>query len=146
MIKLFFGNSVAITSTILLSSNVVFMLWGFLNRSTIQKWGLMVLSLIILNGILWYFSNIRDLYYNSIVFATDGSVADGLFSVASVQSIIYWVTSCIIWIAGIVAIFKPQYRYNIFLIIIITATIQISFIEGARIMLYHSAPYKFNYM
>lgn len=146
MLKLFFGNSVAFISTILLISNIIIMIWGILNRTKFKKWGFIILVMIILNSILWYFLNIRDLYYNSITYAIDGSVSDGLFSVSSLQSIIYWITSCIIWITGIIAIFKPQYRYNIFLIIVITVAIQITFIEGSRIMLYYSVPNKFNYM
>ena len=96
--------------------------------------------------VLWYFANVRDLYSNSIVYATDGSVEMGLFSVSSVQSIVFWVASLIIWLLGIVAIFKPEYRQNIFYIIIIVSIVQIAFIEGSRIWLYNSVPTRFDYM
>lgn len=70
----------------------------------------------------------------------------GLFSVSSIQSIVFWIASLIIWLLGIVAIFKPQYRQNIFSIIICVSVIQIFFIEGSRIWLYHSAPDCFDYL
>lgn len=146
MFKLYFGNPPAIISTIFLIGNIGYMLWGYLNRASIQKWGLVILLLILLNGVLWYFSNIRDHYSNSIVYAVDGSVDMGLFSVGSIQSIVYWLASCLIWICGIIAIFKPQYREQIFCIISFVALIQIIFIEGSRICLYHVAPGNFDYL
>lgn len=146
MLKLFFGNSTSIISSILLVANVGYMLWAYLNRSAIQRWGVVILILILLNGILWYFANVRDQYSNSILFATDGSAEMGLFSVSSIQSIIYWAASAIIWIAGIISIFKPQFRQQIFYIIAITACVQFLFIEGSRICLYISSPSSFDYM
>lgn len=146
MFKLYFGNPSAIISTIFLIGNVGYMLWGYLNRASIQKWGLVILLLILLNGVFWYFANVRDHYSNSIVYAVDGSADMGLFSVGSIQSIVYWLASCLIWIGGIIAIFKPQYRKQIFYIIAFVAFIQILFIEGSRICLYHVAPSNFDYM
>ena len=70
----------------------------------------------------------------------------GLFSVGSIQSIVFWIASLIIWLLGIVAIFKPQYRQNIFFIIVIVSIVQISFIECSRMWLYHSAPNGFDYL
>lgn len=146
MLKLYFGNSITIISTLLLGVNIGYMLWGYFSRATIQKWGMVILFFILLHGVLWYFANVRALYSNSIVYATDGSVEMGLFSVSSVQSIVFWVASLIIWLLGIVAIFKPEYRQNIFYIIIIVSIVQIAFIEGSRIWLYNSVPTRFDYM
>lgn len=146
MLKLYVGNRTAIITSLLLALNLGYMLWGCLSSATIQKWGVAIVVLILLNGVLWYFANIRDLYSNSIVYATDGSVDMGLFSVSSKQSIVYWIASGIMWIAGIIAIFKPQYRQTIFYTITIVAIIQISFIEGSRICLYNSMPTSFDYI
>ena len=122
------------------------MLWGYLSRATIQKWGMIILFFILIHGALWYFANVRDLYSNSIINATDGSVEMGLFSVSSIQSIVFWVASVIIWLLGIISIFKPQYRQNIFYIIVVISIIQIAFIESSRIWLYNSVPTRFDYM
>lgn len=146
MLKLYFGNSITIVSTLLLGVNIGYMLWGYFSRIAIQKWGIVILLFILLHGVLWYFANIRDLYSNSILYATDGSAEMGLFSVSSIQSIIFWVASFIIWLLGIVAIFKPGYRQNIFCIIAIVSMVQIAFIEGSRIWLYNSNPIRFDYM
>ena len=146
MLKLYFGNSITIISTLLLGVNIGYMLWGYFSRATIQKWGMVILFFILLHGVLWYFANVRGLYSNSIVYATDGSVEMGLFSVSSVQSIVFWGASLIIWLLGIVAIFKPEYRQNIFYIIVIVSIVQIAFIEGSRIWLYNSNPIRFDYM
>ena len=122
MLKLYFGNSVAIISTLLLGANLGYIIWGYLNRAAIQKWGM------------------------TIIYATDGSVGMGLFSVSSIQSIVFWVASVIIWVLGIISIFKPVYRQNIFFIIAVVSIVQIAFIEGSRIWLYNSVPTRFDYM
>ena len=146
MVKLYFGNSVTIISTLLLGINIGYMLWGYLSRAAIQKWSMIILLFILLHGALWYFANVRDLYSNSIIYATDGSIEMGLFSISSIQSIVFWVASVIIWVLGIVSIFKPEYRQNIFYIIAVVSIIQIAFIEGSRIWLYNAVPTRFDYM
>ena len=146
MLKLYFGNSVTFISTLLLGVNIGYVLWGYLNRATIQKWGMIILLFILLHGALWYFANVRDLYSNSIIYATDGSVGMGLFSVSSIQSIVFWVASVVIWVFGIISIFKPEYSQNIFFIIVVVSIAQIAFIEGSRIWLYNSVPTRFDYM
>lgn len=146
MLKLYFGNIIAVISTLLLVTNLGYMFWGCINHTSIQKWGLIILVLIILNGIFWYFANVRDLYSNSIVNAIDGSKEMGLFSAKSIQSIIYWCASIIIWLAGIIAIFKPEYRQSIFYFITVVALLQIVFIEFSRIELYSTFPSRFDYM
>ena len=79
MLKLFFGNSSAIISTFLLIVNLGYMLWGYMKQNNIHKWGWIILALIVLNGVFWYFANVRDEYSNSIVYAVDKSVEGGLF-------------------------------------------------------------------
>lgn len=146
MLKLYFGNHIAVFSALLLGANIAYILWGYLSRARIHKWGTIILLFILLHGVFWYFANVRDLYSNSIIYATDGSVGMGLFSVRSIQSIVFWVASVIIWLLGIISIFKPQYRQHIFCIIAIVSLVQITFIEGSRIWLYYSNPVRFDYM
>lgn len=146
MVKLFLGSPAAVISSLMLAVNIGYTVWVYLSRAVVKRWGIVILILILLNGILWYFANIRDQYSNSILFATDGSAEMGLFSVKSVQSIIYWIASVIIWTSGIAAVFKPQQRRQIFCIIAIAAFVQLAFIEGSRIRLYASSPDKFDYM
>lgn len=146
MLKLYLGNSITIISMLLIIANIGYGLWGYLRRTTIQKLGIVILLFILLHGVLWYFANIRDQYSNSILYATDGSAEIGLFSVGSIQSIVFWIASLIIWLLGIVAIFKTQYRQSIFFVIVIVSIVQISFIECSRIWLYYSAPDYFNYL
>ena len=142
MLKLYFGNSITIISMFLIIVNIGYGLWGYLSQTTIKKWGIVILVFILLHGVLWYF----DQYSNSILYATDGSAEMGLFSVESIQSIVFWIASLIIWLLGIVAIFKPQYRQKIFFIIVIVSIVQISFIECSRMWLYYSAPNCFDYL
>lgn len=146
MFKLYFGSCFAILSTLMLGVNIGYMIWGYLCRATIQKWGMVILFFILLHGVLWYFANVRDLYSDSIIHATDGSVKMGLFSVSSMQSIIFWLASVVIWLLGILSFFKPEYRQNIFYIIGIVSIVQIVFIESSRIWLYNSIPSRFDYM
>lgn len=62
---------------------------GIFRSADNPKWGMIILLFILLHGALWYFANVRDLYSNSIILATDGSVEMGLFSVSSIQSIVF---------------------------------------------------------
>lgn len=146
MLKLYFGNTIAVISTLLLAINLGYMLWGCMNHAAIQNWGGILLVFIILNGIYWYFANIRDVYSNSIVNAIDTSKEMGLFSAKSMQSILYWCASSMIWLAGILAIFKPEIRQSIFYFITVVAVLQILFIECSRIRLYGISPHRFDYM
>ena len=134
MIRLYFGNLTAIMCTLMLGVNLGYVVWRYLNRINIQKWGVAILIFI------------RDLYSNSIVYATDGSVGMGLFSVSSIQSIIFWILSVAIWGLGVISIFKPHHRRKIFFIMAILSAIQITFIESSRIWLYYSNPASFDYM
>lgn len=146
MAKLYFGNPIAITCTLLFGVNIIYVFWCFLNRISIHKWQIIIGVFILLHGLFWYCANIRDLYSNSIVYATNHNGMNGLFSVESIQSIVFWIASLLIWVLGIVSIFMPQYRKNIFFIIVVVAFIQIMFIEISRIQLYYSIPSKFDYM
>ena len=47
MLKLYLGNSITIISTLLLGANIAYMLWGYLGRLTIQKWGMIILLFIL---------------------------------------------------------------------------------------------------
>ena len=146
MIRLYFGNLTAIMCTLMLGVNLGYVVWRYLNRINIQKWGVAILIFILLHSVFWYLAHIRDLYSNSIVYATDGSVGMGLFSVSSIQSIIFWILSVAIWGLGVISIFKPHHRRNIFFIMAILSAIQITFIESSRIWLYYSNPASFDYM
>lgn len=146
MFRLYFGNLTAIMCTLMLGVNLGYVIWGYLNKINIQKWGVTTIIFILLHSTFWYLANIRDLYSNSIVYATDDSIGMGLFSASSIQSIIFWILSLAIWGLGIISIFKPHYRRNIFFIIAILSAIQIAFIEGSRIWLYYSNPASFDYM
>ena len=97
MIRLYFGNLTAIMCTLMLRVNLGYVVWRYLNRINVQKWGVAILIFILLHSVFWYLANIRDLYSNSIVYATNGSVGMGLFSVSSIQSIIFWILSVAIW-------------------------------------------------
>lgn len=91
----------------------------------------------------WYFANIRDEYSNSIVHAVDGSTEMGLFSVNSSQSIVFWLASIVIWLLGILAVFKPQVRKPAFFIMAALSAFSMGFMEASRIWLYHIDPIRF---
>lgn len=146
MFKLYFGNHIALISTLLLGLIIGYLIYEYLNRAIFQRWGMIILIVILLHVVFWYFANIRDLYSDSIVYATDGSVEMGLFSVGSIQSIVFWIASVAIWLLGIISFFKPQFRQNIFYIISVIVILQILFIEASRIWLYCSIPSRFDYM
>ncbi|WP_100065967.1 hypothetical protein [Miniphocaeibacter massiliensis] len=144
--KLYFGNRDTLISSIILIINTCYMLWGYINRFKINRWGIAIILFLLINGLFWYFANIRDLYSNSIVHAIDKSVDNGLFSVGSIQSIVFWIGMIAIWILGIISIFKVEYRQSIFTIMIFIGFIQISFIEISRIILFFSSPNYFDYL
>lgn len=144
--KLYFGSPSAILSTLLILTGICYVVWAYRRKVPDSRWGMLILGLILLVGAFGFCANIRDLYHNSIVHAVDGSTADGLFSVGSAPSIVYWITGGLIWAAGIGSIFWRRHRKIIFTVIVILAGIQLVFMEGSRILLYLQSPDRFNYM
>ncbi len=140
---LYLGSPCAVWGTLLLGANIGYILWIYGRKAFIQKWGWSILLFILLHGLFWYFANIRDGYSNSIVHAIDGSVKMGLFSANSVQSIVFWIVSIAVWLLGIIVIFKPQFRQNVFFIMSVLSIFQMVFIEASRIWLYHTDPIRF---
>lgn len=140
---LYWGNPHMVLSTLLLGTNIGYLLRACTRKAYIQKWGWSILLLILLHGVFWYFANIRDGYSNSIVHAIDGSTEMGLFSANSVQSIVFWLASIVIWLLGTLAIFKPQVRKHAFFIMAALNIASMGFIEASRIWLYHAAPIRF---
>lgn len=146
MVKLYIGNTQTLISSMLLIINLGYMIWGYLRATHIKRWGLVILIFVIINSLFWYHANVRDQYYNSIVSAIDGSAPRGLFSANSIQSLIYWGGTIIIWVSGLIAIFYSNVRSKLFFFIISIAFLQMMFIEGSRIWLYCLDHTRFNYM
>ena len=140
---LYWENPHTVLSTLLLGANIGYLLWACAKKVYIQRWGWSILLLILLHGVFWYFANIRDGYSNSIVHAIDGSTEMGLFSANSVQSTVFWLASIVIWLLGILAIFKPQVRKHAFFIMVTLNIFSMGFIEASRIWLYHATPIRF---
>lgn len=140
---LYWGNPHTVMSTLFLGANIGYLLWACARKAYIQKWGWSILLFILLHGLFWCFANIRDGYSNSIVHAIDGSAEMGLFSANSVQSIVFWLASITIWLCGIIAIFKPQFRKTAFFIMVALNSFSMVFIEASRIWLYHTTPIRF---
>lgn len=86
---LYWGNPHTVLSTLLLGANIGYLLWACAKKVYIQRWGWSILLLILLHGVFWYFSNIRDGYSNSIVHAIDGSTEMGLFSANSANPLYF---------------------------------------------------------
>ena len=127
--KLYFGNAVATTTTLMILA-----LLGFIGWSV---WGRRSVLLLVFGLVVCCFAAARDGLYKTIQNAIDGSCAPGLFPLVSIPTIVGCVGALLIIIAAIATpIAKTQHAREIwFYMMSGGAVLKIVTMEIARIIL-----------
>ena len=99
--KLYFGNTVATATTLMILALLGFIGWSVLNRANIQYWGRRSAVLLVFGLVVCCFAAARDGLDKTIQHAIDGSCAPGLFPLVSVPTIVGCVGALLIVIAAI---------------------------------------------
>ena len=132
--RLYFGNAVATTTTLMILALLGFIGWSDFNRAVIQYWGRRSVLLLVFGLVVCCFAAARDGLDKTIQNAIDGSCAPGLFQLVSIPTIVGCVGALLIIIATPIA--KTQHAREIwFYMMSGGAVLKIMTMEIARIIL-----------
>ena len=135
--KLYFGNTTTIVTTVMILALLGYIGYSFVNRSSIQYWGRRSVLLLVFGLVVCCFAAARDGLDKTIQHAIDGSCAPGVFPLVSVPTIIGCVGALLIIVAAIATpIAKTQRAREIwFFLMSGGAVLKIVTMEIARIIL-----------
>lgn len=109
---LYFGDFVSTVSTFLVIATWAFIVLTLIRHKTIEFWGRRVAILALLGLIVCCFVATRDGYYLSVQASIDASVAAGLFTITSVQSLLCCIGGAVIAFSSITSIFVKNQKYR----------------------------------
>ena len=134
--KLYFGNAVATTTTLMILALLGFIGWSVWGRAVIQYWGRRSVLLLVFGLVVCCFAAARDGLDKTIQHVIDGSCAPGLFPLISVPTIDGCAGALLIIIATIAApIAKTQRAREIwFYVMSGGAVLKIVTMELARLL------------
>ena len=135
--KLYFGNTTAAVTTIMIVALIGFIGYSIWNRTSINSWGRRSLFLLVFGLVVCCFAAARDGLDKTIQCAIDGSCAPGLFPLVSLPTAIGCIDALIIIVAVIATpIAKTQRAREIwFYVMSGGAVLKIVTMEIARIIL-----------
>ena len=88
MTKLYFGDTTAIATTLMILALVVFIGYTVVNRGSVQHWGMRAALLLAFGLVVCCFAAARDGLDKTIQFSIDGSCAAGLFPLVSIPTVV----------------------------------------------------------
>ena len=134
--KLYFGNTVMIVTTIMILVLLGFIGESIANRTNINYWGRRSLFLLAYGLVICCFAAARDGLDKTIQNTIDGSCAPGMFSLVSIPNLIGCVGAAIIIIAAIATpIAKSQHMRQIWFYVMSGGVmLKILVMESARII------------
>lgn len=135
--KLYFGNTVTIVTTIMLIILIALVIYSFIHREKINYWGRRTLLLAVYGLVVCCFAAGRDGLDKTIQAAIDGSCAPGIFNLVSLPTIIGCIGAIIIVFAGIITIFvrKQHVREVLYFVMSGGVFLKILIIEVSRIFM-----------
>jgi uncharacterized membrane protein len=124
MLKLYFGNAISIMTTVFVLALLFFVIYAFIRRGEIDKWGRYILVFILVGTAISGLSATRDAYMT----------ANALFTPNGLQSLICAIAGGLIFLTGIVSLFvrKQAFRKIAFQLISIFFIIQVVTVEVSR--------------
>ena len=127
MLKLFFGDAMSVITTIFVLFMLAFIVYAFVKRGRITKWGRLILLFILVGTAISALSATRD------AFAMEGAV----FAMYSLQSAVCAIAGVAIVLTGLVMLFlkKQAARKSGFMMISALFLIQVLTVEISRVVL-----------
>lgn len=135
--KLYFGNTTTVVTTVMLVGLIGFIGYSIWVRDSVVYWGRRSLFVLGYGLVICCFAAARDGLDKTIQSAIDGSCAPGIFSLVSIPTIIGCVGAGIIIITGILTIFikKQDIREVLFFVMSGGILLKILTIEISRIIM-----------
>lgn len=121
--NLYFGNMVTTVSTVLVLATWAFVAFTLVKHKSVEFWGRRVAILALLGLIVCCFVATRDGYHLSVQASFDASVTAGLFTIASLQSILCCIGGTIIAFSSISSIFVKNQKYRKVMFFILSCVI-----------------------
>lgn len=139
MVRLYFGNTVATATTLMILILLFYMGYSFLNSGSIQYWGRRSLILLAFGLVVCCFAAARDGLDKTIQHAIDGSCDPGIFGLISIPTIVGCVGALLIIIAAIATpIAKSQHMREIWFYVMSGGVLlKILTMEFARIIRFY---------
>ena len=134
--KLYFGNGVTTTTTLMILAMLGFIGWSAFNRTNIQYWGRRSAVLLVFGLVVCCFAAARDGLDKTIQHTIDGSCAPGLFPLVSIPTIVGCVGALLIIIAAVATLIaKTQKMREVWFYVMSSgAMLKIVMMEIARII------------
>ncbi|WP_413538873.1 hypothetical protein [Enterococcus malodoratus] len=134
---LYFADSTSIQTTILLLIFVILLGVIVWKRTNIRYWGRLTIGMFTLGLYICILGATRDGLHLTVQHAIDGSVAPGLFSLISLQTVVGTVLGVVIVLSAMLSIFfkEQRRREQLFFIIAGSVLLKILTIEVSRIIL-----------
>ena len=126
MLALFFANAISVVTTAVLIAILAFAFTAYFKRASVQKWGRLLLVLILIGTAASATSAVRDSY------AAPGA----LFPMDGAITLLCGVAGGIIYLMGFVCLFwrRQNVRRAGFFIAALLMAVQIVAVEGSRIL------------
>ncbi len=134
--KLYFGNGVTTTTTLMILAMLGFIGWSAFNRTNIQYWGRRSAVLLVFGLVVCCLAAARDGLDKTIQHTIDGSCAPGLFPLVSIPTIVGCVGALLIIIAAVATLIaKTQKMREVWFYVMSSgAMLKIVMMEIARII------------
>ena len=135
--KLYFGNAVTTTTTVMILALLGFIGWAVMRRANISYWGRRSVLVLIFGLVVCCFAAARDGLDQTIQHAIDGSCAPGLFPLISVPTIIGCVGALLIILAAVATLVTKSQHMREFWFYVMSggAMLKIVTMEIARVIL-----------
>lgn len=126
MLALFFANPISVVTTAVLVAILAFAITAYFKRASVQKWGRLLLVLILIGTAASATSAVRDSY------AAEGA----LFAMDAAQSLVCMALGILIYLTGFVCLFwrRQNVRRAGFFLAAGMMAAQIAVVEGSRIL------------
>lgn len=121
--NMFFGNFVTTATTVLLIVAVFYVVYCGMKQSSIRCWGRKTAILAVWGLVLCCFAATRDGYHYSVQASFDDSIAAGIFTIDSIQSILCCVGGAIIAFSSFSSVFVKNQKYRKTMFFLLGATI-----------------------
>lgn len=134
---LYFGNLLSAISTLLVVGVFIYIGLTISNQQKIEKWGGKVAFLALWGLIICCFVAIRDSYHLSVQASMNSSIAEGVFTLESIQSTLCCIGGAIIAFCTLSSIIIRKQKYRRFMFIVLSAVMLVKtiIIEISRIIM-----------
>lgn len=122
---MYFGNFVTTVTTVLLITAVLYVVYCGMKRDSISCWGRKTALLAVWGLLLCCFAATRDGYHYSVQASFDDSIAAGMFTIDSIQSVLCCIGGAVIAFSCLSSVFVKNQKYRKLMFFLLGAVMMI---------------------